>query len=407
MEECMLGSLFLLLAYLLAFLPAIIFYGLVVGFSLQAFFAFYRKQTRQALGFLAAALAPCLLYAAAVAWAGFKHHRVMSIAANIENQSQPKLDKPPRTLVIHTASHDSAGLRWQGRLVEMGAFDEVYLDVRDRVTRLSNEPSKKCVTELNVYRARTGFLVCATETGVGYPPVEGLHLYLGNAPRSPASPFKPDEVLTSRELRMITGTEHRTVGIWARAMPHYPVFPPVLFWGSFWPGNDFYNTSPDHGEIAFIVESLDLSPENLKPHNVPDAAEVRAEFIRLRDSGEFEQQKLAGRIATAVGTSVLSADDAEPVMMSNAIDSDLGGEIGFSQFCGHIDRLCDLQDRMISVCKAKRTRDQAVCDRLPQQCAWCKQATLCRPYVTGRTAGCSPQEIAASEVSLDLLRPRR
>ena len=398
----MLGSLFLFLINFLNFLPAIIFYCLVVGFSLQAFFAFRRKEKRQAAGFLAAALAPLLFYAAAYGWAGFKHHRVMSIAADI--QKQPKLDNPPRTLVIHGASRDH--LKWQGQLVEMGAFDEVYLDVRGRVVRLSNELGRKCVTEPNVYRARTGFLVCATETSVGYPPVEGLHLYMGNAPRSPASPLNPDEVSTSRELRMIIGTEQRIVAIWATARPRYPVFPPIPFWGSFWPANGFYNTSPDHGEIAFIIERLDLPPENLKPRNVPDVAEVRAEFIRLRDSADLAQQKLAGRIATAVGASVLSADDAEPVMMSNAIDPDLGREIGFSQFCPHIDRLCDLQDRMISVCKAKRSRDQAVCDRLPQQCAWCKQATLCRPYVTGRTSGCSPQEIAASQASLDLLRPR-
>ena len=161
---------------------------------------------------------------------------------------------------------------------------------------------------------------------------------------------------------------------------------------------------PDHGVLAFVMERLELRPEDLKPRNLPSPEEIRAEFIRLRDSPDPRQQRLAGMIAAASGASALSREDVEPVLASDAITRDLASQIGSEGFCGHIGRLCDFQESLITICKRNTAQPRARCDRMPQQCDWCNSATLCQPHTTGKTAGCSREETSARSAFLARLR---
>src|SRR5207245_9607976 len=113
---------------------------------------------------------------------------------------------------------------------------------------------------------------CATDTDVARAPDEGLHLYLGKEPRTPASPLNLNDVGRSLELRVVSGNITRTIGLSNIASPRYPAFPPVLWWGSFWPDDKFYETMPFHGEASFIIQRLDLRPGAIQPRTLPSRA---------------------------------------------------------------------------------------------------------------------------------------
>jgi hypothetical protein len=171
---------------------------------------------------------------------------------------------------------------------------------------------------------------------------------------------------------------------------------------------------PWYGEIPFLFDRLGLTAEKLQPRALPSPQEVRGEYLRRRDSPQLTDRRVAGHIAAAVGAAVLTPDDVLPLMRSNAIDDDLAREVGYAQFCSHIDRLCDFSEQMVAVCKEKRGTPERLrrypgitkrCDEIPAQCALCRRQTFCQPYLTGSNAGCSPAERAANEAALQPLRP--
>jgi hypothetical protein len=398
---------------LTVWVPAAVFYGWIAVF---AWFAWKQREDKWRAAILVAiGMAPCVIYADQYLTAYVKHQRM--VAAIERAQQWPKLSNPPRTLVIHGApSIGGGGDKWHERLVEMGAFDEVYLTQIDKPIRLTNERSAACgdfrdwMRPPDIYRARAGLLTCAVGTSVARAPDEGLHLYLGPAPRASPGPLGPVPLPISQELRLISGGRQQIIGYWA--IPYvvdYPAFPPILTTAGFYPDLKPLQSQvvPNDGELSFLFERLELKPEDFKPRNLPSPNEIRAEFIRRRDSPDRAQQKLAGMIAAAVGASALNANDVEPVLVSDAIDRDFAGEIGHEQFCLHIDRLCDFRESLIAICKQKRVRQklpEAKCDRLPQQCNWCAEASLCRPRLFGKTTGCSPADAAAREAFLAPLR---
>jgi hypothetical protein len=127
----------------------------------------------------------------------------------------------------------------------------------------------------------------------------------------------------------------------------------------------------------------------------------------LRDSSKREDRVVAGFIATAVGASALTADDVEPLLASDVIAGDFGSEVGFEHFCYRIDRLCDFADRLVTACKRQRAHalvSQTRCNRLPAQCAWCRDTPLCRPNLDGQVAHCSKADDKARAASLERLR---
>jgi hypothetical protein len=237
-------------------------------------------------------------------------------------------------------------------------------------------------------------------------PDDGLHLYIGPSPRTPPGPVGPEPLPISRELRLITGDRQRIIGYWGIPKVDYPAFPPILTLGGFYPDLQPLqaNVVRDYGVLAFVMERLELRPEDLKPKNLPSPEEIRAEFIRLRDSSDPQQQRLAGKIAASAGASALTREDIEPVLASDAIRRDLASEIGSDGFCRLVDRLCDFPESLIALCKQKTSYPRAHCDRMPQQCDWCKTATLCEPQYTGKIAGCGPEEVAARNATMAKFR---
>ena len=118
-------------------------------------------------------------------------------------------------------------------------------------------------------------------------------------------------------------------------MSHYPAFPPILTLGGFYPDLQPLqaNVVRDYGVLAFVMERLELRPEDLKPKNLPSPEEIRAEFIRLRDSSDPRQQRLAGKIAASAGASALTREDIEPVLASMRLHATLpsiSGVMGFA-----------------------------------------------------------------------------
>ncbi len=114
---------------------------------------------------------------------------------------------------------------------------------------------------------------------------------------------------------------------------------------------------------------------------------------------------------------MLSADDVAPILKSNVVDTDFGRELGYQQFCYHINRLCDFPDELVAACKAKRgyspAREAANpalfrrCERLRWQCNWCRVTPQCQPTLDGQVAACSRAASAARDEELRPVREGR
>jgi hypothetical protein len=395
-------------------LPTIMFYGWMVFFGWLALRGLRPGHSKLgALLFAVIACAPVAWYGAEYAAASFKQRRLEAVVREAANL--PKLTDAPRTLVIHAGRSTS----WQDQLVEMGAFDALFITWRNNTIRLANTRRAGCdhgtrgnVRVQNIYRARTGFLVCATETKVSGFPADGLHFYLTPPQRSTSGRL---DWLGYYELKLIEGGKERVVGFNGSPRISYPVFPPVISTIGFIKRDVVVrHIVPWYGEIPFLFGRLNLDAARLRPMAQPSPEEVRAEFLRLRDSGDRADLFVAGLIATATGAAALTADDVAPVLQSNVVDYDFGREIGFQQFCYHINRLCDFPDALIAACKRKRSpkpgaRPQPAaalsrCDRLPRQCNWCRTTPQCRPSLDGQVLACGKEQSAARDVSLKPLR---
>jgi hypothetical protein len=393
-------------------LPTLLFYGWIVlfgGYAIRQLRAGRSKAKAAALG--GVALVPLVLFGVTYLTEMNRVRRLETVVR--EAAALPKLANPPRTLVVH-------GGRWetQDQLVEMGAFDEVYVTWNGKTVKLANHRhagfdggNLHSIPSQNIFRARMGYLVRATETPSDSYPRDGLHFVTGRTRYDPRPPDWQNEY----ELKWIEAGSETRIGYFGRLQTYTPILPPVLsIMGFVTRDETLGQIVPWYGEVPFLVERLGLKPEHLKPAEQPSPEAVRAEYLRLRDSQNRIDQVIAGYIATAVGRAALTADDIAPVLASNVIDSDFGRELGFEQFCNHIDRLCDFQDLMISACKANRAhipessgyRAGALrrCERIPTMCTFCRTTQRCDYYRTGETAGCSQQEAAARD---EVLRPIR
>jgi hypothetical protein len=167
---------FHILVFLGVGVPTIIFYGWIVLFA-----GLWWRQSRPGGSKSSArlcgalALAPLVWYGATFAGA---FARVVQLSVEVlAGEPLPKLHDAPRVLVIYDAHSD-----WQDRLVEMGAFDTIYVSSPARTIRLENARRPGCgagargnVRLPNIVRARMGYLVCATETKADAVPTDGLH----------------------------------------------------------------------------------------------------------------------------------------------------------------------------------------------------------------------------------------
>ena len=290
--------LFYLVIFITIALPTALFYGWPFLFVWRAHVSTSR---RHSIFMLIVALAPFLFYGARYlySYVTLKHIDRVLVAA----QQQAKPSSAPRTLIVHGPKiYDGDA---QARLVESGAFDEIFVEWDHGFLRLANGRDPNCGKYPNELRARTGFLVCTVRTQVSTAPDDGLHLYLGTAPREPPAPFGMQP--RSRELRFISGQSRQTLALWALPGVEFPSFPPIFTLKGLMIDDQVTPTSvPDRGEMEFVVEGLGLKPEDMKPANLPSSDEVRAEFIRLGRSTDVKEQRLAKMIAAAVGVSVLT-----------------------------------------------------------------------------------------------------
>jgi hypothetical protein len=393
-------------------IPTLLFYGWTAFFGWRAWRALRSDRTWRGLALAVVALMPPAWYGAEYVAAILRQERLKQAVR--DGEALPRLATVPRTLVVHGGRAPS----WQDALVEMGAFDEIYVTGNGPSLRIANARQPGCDRfargsshSQNIFRARTGFLVCAAATAVERVPSDGLHFNL----LAPGHPRDSRDWRSYYELTFIDGGTTQRIGFTGTPQVNVPVLPPVL-----WPlgiaknERTLQHVAPWHGEMPFLFGRLGFDPGRLNPAAQPSAEEVRAEYLRLRDSAERADQVVAGYIATAVGGAALSAADVEPILETNAIDTDFGREIGYQQFCTHINRLCDFPEMLVAACKSKRAHIPASvpyraaalarCERLPGQCDWCRSAKLCQPMVDGQVASCSQEQTAARDEELRPLR---
>lgn len=391
---------------LIVYSPTLLLYGWVVVFLVMSVRAGQARSAPRCSLYCALALAPVawfgVVYAAAVS-----RHRDVD-ARVVAAQSLPVLRDAPRTLVIHGTSPD----QWHRDLVDMGAFDEVYVVGGTDVRRLATARRAGCdkgavggfMYYQDILRARTGFLVCASSVNVSAYPEDGLHLYLTSPERTPSGGYLWQWNRVA-DLRLIEGGRSRQIGFWGIPRMSYPVIPPIVALTGFARDTPVNKSAvPWNGEIPFLFERLGFDAQRLKPLAQPLPEEIRTEFLRRRDSPKAADQYAAGYIAKALGATALSANDVAPLLASKVIDSDLSSQVGDEQFCNHINRLCDFPDRLLAACRLQRGENSPRCDRITAQCRWCSSAKLCLPQITGSLAGCSAGERAARESSLKFLR---
>jgi hypothetical protein len=395
-------------------LPNLMFYGWIVWFGVYAVRHWRAGHSKiKAAAFGVVAILPLVWFSADfVTGIG----RVVSSTRAVRDAAaMPQLANPPRTLVVHGNRVD-----WQDRLVEMGAFDEIYVTRDNKTAKVANARRAGCdddprrnVLLKDVVRARMAYLVCATETPASSYPRDGLHFF---ADRRNSSGMRRHEWMFEYELKWIEGESETRIGYFGRVR-HTPFLPPILIGATFMTspsGTTINQIAPWHGEAPFLLGRLGLKPEQLKPAGRPSPEEVRNEYLRLRDSDKRADQVIAGMIAATVGSAALSVDDIAPVLASDVIVDDFASELGFQQFCNRTDRLCDFPDALTAVCKVKwarilesggrRTAALRRCERISEMCDFCRVTPRCELGLTGPTAGCSQQEVAARD---EVLRPLR
>src|SRR6185295_18158101 len=125
------------------------------------------------------------------------------------------------------------------------------------------------------------------------------------------------------ELRSIENGAARTIAFWGMPVSYIPILPPVLLPQGFMADMiKIESPTPYYGTLPFVVERSGIRLADMKPSNLPSAEEIRANFLRLRDSADLKDRQVAGFIATAVGAAALSAENVEPVMMKDHIYPD-------------------------------------------------------------------------------------
>ena len=392
-------------------IPTALFYGCIVLFGVLAYRSYRKGDKLQAALFTLIALAPLIWFGGVYATAMLRNAQLEFAVRN--GETLPKLTDPPRVLVV-----DGGRAEWQDRLVEMGAFDTVYVRWPVGVVKIENARRAGCdgtargnIPSQNIFRARMGFLVCATETKIDRSQVPSDGLLFNLVPPRPAG--GRFLWLGHYELKLLENGRERRVGFNGTPRQYWP-WPVLTLTGFFESETARMHIVPWYGEIPFLVGRLGLDAGKLKPSGQPSAEEMRAQFLRLRDSPQRADQVVAGYIATALGASLLTADDIAPILKSDVVDRDFAREIGFQQFCYHINRLCDFPDELVAACKAKRSylpesvsyRAAALrrCERLPWQCNWCRTTPQCNPTIDGSTAACSPAASAARDEELRAAR---
>src|SRR5262249_10952074 len=249
---------------------------------------------------------------------------------------------PPRTMVVWGKREP-----WQDELVELGAFDAIYVSdhktgYRERGPwiRVAYLRSPRCLNAhtkgtdaIAVRRAQAAFMACGVADEVPLARIDGLtlnmgercHLSLGGMWESSLTPY---ELFWTR-----TGQEDELVGYWEQANGGWPTIPPVLTVFGFTQMELRDRQNPKPTPQAFLLDRLGLEAATVRPRDLPSEAERRDYFRRLVRSSDVRDREIALRVAMVTGDAFLSGDDIDGLLAQPDLLGDLVSRARDLSFC--------------------------------------------------------------------------
>jgi hypothetical protein len=356
-------------------IPAALFYAWVIGLGWLAIAPGQPVSSRIAWGILAAV--PLAWYLSGFITGQLDYTRQRAHIAQLAGVARPK--DPPRTLVVWGKYEP-----WQEELVELGAFDAIYVSEhktgsRDRGPwkRIAYLRSPRCVNShtkgtdaLALRRAQIAFIACAVTDEVPSAPAESLtfnigerwHLSLRERWESSLTPY---ELFWTRP-----GQPDELIGYWEQAQGSWPMVPPVLTLFGFMPMEFGDRQNPKPAPQAFLLDRLSLDKTAARPREAPSNAERREQFARLAHSADVRDREVALRIATVTGDAFLTGEDVDALLAQPDVMSDLASRARDLSFCSDAGRLCRFADRIGATCR-RGDAGAAQCDRLVEACRAC------------------------------------
>jgi len=355
--------------------PAALFYAWVVGLGWLAVRPRQPITSRIAWGILAAV--PVAWYLSGFMTGQLDYARQRAHIAKLAGVARPK--DPPRIVVVWGKREP-----WQDELVELGAFDAIYVSnhktgYRERGPwiRVAYLRSPRCLNAhtkgtdaIALRRAQAAFVACAVVDEVPSAPAEGLsfnigerwHLSLRDTWESNLTPY---ELFWTR-----AGREDELVGYWEQANGSWPMIPPVLTVFGFTQMELRDRQNPKPTPQAFLLDRLGLDAATVRPRDLPSEAERREQFRRLSASADVRDREIAQRIVTVTGDAFLTGDDIDGLLAQSDVVSDLVRRARDLSFCPDTGRLCVFVERIAAACRLGEA-GAAACDHLMTTCRAC------------------------------------
>ncbi|MBV8754198.1 MAG: hypothetical protein JO328_15150 [Hyphomicrobiales bacterium] len=359
-------------------IPAALFYAWVIGLGWLAIKPAQPGSSRIAWSILAAV--PLAWYLSGFVTGQLDYARHRAHIAELAGVARPK--DPPRTLVVWGKREP-----WQEQLVELGAFDAIYVSnhktgYRERGPwiRIAYLRSPRCLNAhtkgtdaIALRRAQAAFVACAVTDEVPTAPAEGLTFNIGERWHLSRREMWESSLTPYELYRTRAGQEDELVGYWEQANGGLPMVPPVLTLFGFTQMElaDRQNRKPT--PEAFLLDRLSLDAATLRPHEEPSEAERREQFVRLARSADIRDREIALRIATVTGDTFLAGEDVDDLLTQPDVMSALVSRARDLSFCSDTGRLCRFADRIGAACRASDA-GATQCDRLVEACRACPGA---------------------------------
>jgi hypothetical protein len=358
--------------------PAALFYAWVIGLGWFAIRPGEAITARIGWGVIAAL--PVAWYLSAFVTGQLDYARQRAHIAKLAAVARPK--DPPRTLVVWGKREP-----WRDDLVELGAFDAIYVSnhktgYRERGPwiRVAYLRSPRCLNAhtkgtdaIALRRAQVAFVACAIADEVPSAPADGLtfnigerwHLSLRDTFESSLTPY---ELFWTR-----AGQPDELVGYWEQANGGWPMVPPVLTLFGFTQMGFADRQNPKPTPQAFLLDRLGLEAATVRPRELPSDAERREQFNRLASSADMRDREIALRIVEVTGDGFLTGDDMESLLAQAEVLDNLVSRARDLSFCSDTGRLCRFADRIAAACR-RSDAGAAACDRLIEACRRCTAA---------------------------------
>jgi hypothetical protein len=348
--------------------PAALFYAWVIGLGWLAIRPGQPITSRLAWGVIAAV--PVAWYLSGFVTGQLDYARQRAHVAKLAGVARPQ--DPPRTMVVWGKREP-----WQDELVEIGAFDAIYVSnyktghrERGPWARVAYLRSPRCLNAhtqgadaIALRRAQAAFVACAISDEVPAAPADGLtfnigerwHLSLRDTWESSLTPY---ELFWTR-----AGQEDQLIGYWEQAQGSWPMVPPVLTVFGFMQMEFADRQNPKPTPEAFLLDRLALDPATLVPRDMPSVAERREQFVRLARSTDVRDREIALRIVAVTGDAFLTGDDIDGLLAQPDVLSGLVSRARDLSFCADTGRLGLFADRIAAACRPGEA-GAAECDHL-------------------------------------------